>query len=116
MPEISLVPLHNSYLSNVVQTHVVQQNMCAVMYFNDDLVIVIDPVSNHRNGQDLFPVYSSQSIVGWNTNLFVRKWEMLAPSIAQIAFVELRHRFLEQQALYHTIPQDSAKSSLFRVN
>jgi hypothetical protein len=59
----------------------------AVIHFSDDLVKVNAQVSNAQNGLAPFPVYSSQSMVGWNTHFLVRKWEMLAPSIAQIVFV-----------------------------
>jgi hypothetical protein len=51
------------------------------------MVKVNDQVSNPQNGLAQFSVYSSQSIVGWNTHFLVRKWEMLAPSIAQLVFM-----------------------------
>jgi hypothetical protein len=60
---------------------------CAVIHFSDDLIKVNAHVSNVQNGLAPFPVYSSQSIVGWNTRFLFRKWEMLASSIAQIVFV-----------------------------
>jgi hypothetical protein len=69
------VALYIGYSSNVV------------VYFSDDLVN--DQVSNPRNGFAPFPVYSSQSIVGWNTHFLFHKWEMVAPSNAKIVFVEL---------------------------
>jgi hypothetical protein len=62
--------------------------MCAAIHFTYDLIKVNDQVSNPRNGLAQFPVYSSQSIMGWNTYFLVRKWEMLAPSIAHMVFVE----------------------------
>jgi hypothetical protein len=61
--------------------------ICAVIHFSDDLIKVNAKVSNAQNGLAQFPVYSSQSIVGCNTHFLFRKWEMLAPSIAQIVFV-----------------------------
>jgi hypothetical protein len=62
--------------------------MCAVIHFSNDVTNVNDQESNPRDGLDSFPVYSSQSIVGWNTHFLVCKWEMMAPSIAQMVFVE----------------------------
>jgi hypothetical protein len=61
--------------------------ICAVNNVSDDLIKANAQVSNAQNGLAPFPVYSSQSIVGWNAHFLVRKWEMLAPSIAQIVFV-----------------------------
>jgi hypothetical protein len=61
--------------------------ICAVIHVSDDLIKVNAHVSNAQNGLAQFPVYSLQSIVGWNTHFLFRKWEMLAPSIAQIVFV-----------------------------
>jgi hypothetical protein len=77
------VALYNGYSSNVVQTKLI----CAIIHLSDDLIKVKDQVNNAQNGLAPFPVYSSQSIVGWNTHFLFRKWEMLAPSIAQIVFV-----------------------------
>jgi hypothetical protein len=103
--------------------------ICAVIHFSDDLVKVNAQVSNAQNGLAPFPVYSSQ------THFLFRKWEMLAPSIAQIVFVvfhwtpvtsfnvwrhintrKLRRRFLAPHAIYHTFPQDTAKSSQLPVH
>jgi hypothetical protein len=80
------VALYNGYSSNVVQKMLI----CAGINFSDDLVKVKyhDQVGNPRNALAQFPVYSSQSIVEWNTHFLVRNWEMLAPSIAQMEFVE----------------------------
>jgi hypothetical protein len=79
----TFVVLYNGYYSNVVQNMLI----CAVIDFSDDLIKVNAQVSNAQNGLAPFPVYSSQSIVGWTTHFLFRKWKMLAPSIAQIVFV-----------------------------
>jgi hypothetical protein len=109
--------------------------ICAVIHFSDDLIKANAQVSNAQNGLSQCPVYYSQIIVGWNTHFLVRKWEMLAHSIAQIVFEvfhwtpvtsfnvrrhintrKLRRRFLAPHAIYHTFPQDTAKSSQLPVH
>jgi hypothetical protein len=47
--------------------------ICAVNNFSDDLLKVKDQVINPRTGLASFPVYSSQSIVEWNTHFPVHK-------------------------------------------
>jgi hypothetical protein len=108
--------------------------ICAVIHVSDDLIEVNAQVSNAKNGLAPFPVYSTQSIVGWNTHFLFCKWEMLA-SIAQKVCVvfhwthvtsfnmwrhintrKLRRRFLAPHTIYHTFPQDTAKSSQLPVH
>jgi hypothetical protein len=52
--------------------------MCTVIHCTVELIKVNAQVSNAQNGLAPFTVYSSQSIVRWNTHFLFRKWEMLA--------------------------------------